>query len=1128
MQFARIAPTLTLIASIFGAGCSGKVHHGPVGPDDERAATRREGGVRLRLDGGRTGAPGEIVLEAPVAVAEPMVEATVGDRVQLDGTGSYDRSGDELSFAWTIRERPSSANAALVASTTATPWFVPDCAGVFDVVLTVSNQHGRSNSRSVTILVEEPERLLPSAYAGPSQTVEPGTTVRIDGRRSHSPSGRTLAFTWTMRSRPSGSKAALSHPDGANPSFRADERGVYVLDLFVSDDELRSPIDTVLITAQPAPAAPNVHAPAVLRVSNQVIQDAVEGIGMNLGRIAGGTNLATNNIIVEGNFEPLSYRRLIRVETSATDERGRWFGWQSDGGVGFWDTLGDGYANGAAVRVFRLVDAAGAPLPWRSMADADLADHVVRVGDAVVSEPSTQLPRGGYLPGAERVYLDQPLDIRRGDYVFLHSRRLEIPLHQIHPRIRPNVSPNKLGFRFGPSLKTGLHPHAWPVPTGFEMPGESCLEVVSSSAEPENMIGYYFHAYDRAEGQWYSQLHPGAIYKMSVWLRGDDLSSSARVRAVFVGGEPYDKLSDPRGSTVTNDWSEYTYVFEAPEYPTSGMHRGFGLEFVGPGRFFVDNLSLHRVDPAHGDTPNGAHVSSLGPWLASTPSLGFKPSVRFYPLTHSNSSIEALMGTNFGSATYHHDSGTLNGPDAFGLFALMGWALATGDSPGTRSPPFLTFNIKYTEEEWWAIVEYLGVPYDERQDTPESKPYAHLRYRQRGHGRPWTDEFREIILEYGNETWHNGAGGYGWDGFGPPGGVHAGGAEYGMFARHHFADHIMNHPLWRANGLSSKIKFALGGNYDASLRPNPGYGEAAMMRNSIASYLGHANYVGPKWETRDEGSSRFDAHGLQETLVGLPTGVEAMLREARESQRELSGTTGARYVLVAYEGGPSGYWTNKDEPELDERYGKSLAMGVAALDAWLASSLHGFRHQAFLGYGSGKWWTSHTMPEAGGFRPHPSWLALQMRNVYALGHEMLAVDALSEPAYMRSSRTGKTRIPLVSAYALRGPNATSVFLLSRKYPGVHDGLDFGEGYTPVTVQLPFSSVPRRVTRYALTRPDGSFADPADSNRFSENVVIDRFDVPPSTFQPDFAVDRSTGGGELGLPPGTVFLYVFEH
>lgn len=91
-------------------------------------------------------------------------------------------------------------------------------------------------------------------------------------------------------------------------------------------------------------------------------------------------------------------------------------------------------------------------------------------------------------------------------------------------------------------------------------------------------------------------------------------------------------------------------------------------------------------------------------------------------------------------------------------------------------------------------------------------------------------EFREIVVEYGNETWHNGAGGYGWDGWGRPSWVHHGGREYGMFAKYMFQESVMKMPVWRKHNLSSKIRFARV-RRSAHVRPNS---EISVLRRPVA------------------------------------------------------------------------------------------------------------------------------------------------------------------------------------------------------------------------------------------------------------------------------------------------------
>ncbi len=434
--------------------------------------------------------------------------------------------------------------------------------------------------------------------------------------------------------------------------------------------------------------------------------------------------------------------------------------------------------------------------------------------------------------------------------------------------------------------------------------------------------------------------------------------------------------------------------------------------------------------------------------------------------------------------------------------------------------PYLTGLEEYTEDEWMALAEFLGVPYDPSVDTPETKPYAYLRYTYRdGNGTPWTDEFREIVVEYGNETWHNGAGGYGWDGWGRPGWVHHGGKEYGLFARYMFDQHVMQMPEWAFYSLGDKIKFSLGANYDGSASA---YGELALLQGATISYLGHANYVGPKWETNDTGTSVFDNHGVQMTLLGLHGSMQELILEAAATRDALNASGQTDYRLQAYEGGPSGYWTNDEDPDVDEFYGKSAAMGLAALDAWLFSSLNGYAYQSYLGFSSGTWWTSHTLPEACGFRAHAGWLALKMRNRYALGSTMVETIHNTEPIF--EGEEGD--IPLISSYALTNGESFSVFVLSRKLDGNHDGVDFGTGLTPVTLHLPFDRV-SAITRYRLETPEGGPVDPRLNNIEDLNVVIGAKDIDPADFSPDFALNQKTGAEDGGIAPGSINLYVFN-
>ncbi|MBD3240333.1 MAG: hypothetical protein GF331_07085 [Chitinivibrionales bacterium] len=875
-------------------------------------------------------------------------------------------------------------------------------------------------------------------------------------------------------------------------------------------------------------------AAADITVTDSVVATDVEPLGANMGTMAGGTNFAINNHVWSSGFEPMVYRRMARINR-AGDDGHEWFEFDQEGGPSVWNLVWTGLGNGAECTFYRMVDAAGQPLDYNGGTDmgrVDDAHHVIKLGVDTIPMPGGDFPEGGWIcdddrdgdtsDDMERIYIKNGgLGLRFGDYVYIKLKTNYIGPETSPPDLREHwYGDRPLLGGLGGDWTGAIVPHPGTIPSEFDDHGETCLEVTAPNDQTVAVGQHVYYRYQaEGEGQWYSQLHPGASYRVSVWLRQEGLGNNGEVRFVFRQEANYEAASQTTPWNVTGEWQQYTYDFTGPPYPGNHQwHIAHGLEFRGPGKLWIDNFVLYRNDAKHNFKPFGPHEITFDEILRSYPQIGKKPALRFYGVIFHPSSLEAML-TNYSNSTYAIAwNAHVGGASSMTIAQAMDWAYQSGDSPQTRIVPYLTCVEEYLEEEWMGLVEYLGVPYDPGTDTPQSKPYAYRRYVQRGHGVPWTEEFREILVEYGNETWHQGAGGYGWHGWGRPGFVHQGGKEYGLFARYMFDDHVMQMPAWSQYNLGEKIKFTLGGNYSTSLTS---YVELAVQQGASITYAGHANYVGPKWETNDSGFTSFNDHGMQETLIARYTGAGKTIAGARLMRDSLNAHYGTDYRVIAYEGGPSGYWQNPDNPEIDELYGKSLGMGVAALDAWLYSSENGYGHQCYLGLGSGKWWSSHTPPEAGGLRPHPGWQALTMRNNYAFGDTMTATVHNTQPTLDRDGED----IPLVASYCLKNSWSYSVFVLSRKLDGNHDGVDFGTGYTPVTLHLPFTD-PQQVTLHRLASPDGTPADPRANNRGGMNIEIITDTIPLQHFSQDFVINENTGGTADGMPPGTVYLYTF--
>jgi hypothetical protein len=201
----------------------------------------------------------------------------------------------------------------------------------------------------------------------------------------------------------------------------------------------------------------------------------------------------------------------------------------------------------------------------------------------------------------------------------------------------------------------------------------------------------------------------------------------------------------------------------------------------------VDNLKLQPVyEAGDGDKPFVVNRRLLEAMLANQPADGRKGaqrgrfgmnSISMATLCDWNPECDVTIGAGGPRLSPFAKQITPGLPQSLTILE------ATGDSPETRMVPWLVGQVTHCEDEYRQLVEYLCAPYDPAVDSPETKPMAYKRYRQRGHGRPWSKDFREIIIQFGNENWHNRRIAL-WIGFGRAGWVHQGGREFGLWAKY--------------------------------------------------------------------------------------------------------------------------------------------------------------------------------------------------------------------------------------------------------------------------------------------------------------------------------------------------------
>lgn len=116
--------------------------------------------LELTVDDGQLSATDEVEITAelangaPTANAGPDQAVSVGDTVQLNGSGSTDPDGDTLTFAWTLVTKPTSSAAKLDSATSTMPRFTADAAGAYELQLVVSDGASSSSADSVRVTAQ--------------------------------------------------------------------------------------------------------------------------------------------------------------------------------------------------------------------------------------------------------------------------------------------------------------------------------------------------------------------------------------------------------------------------------------------------------------------------------------------------------------------------------------------------------------------------------------------------------------------------------------------------------------------------------------------------------------------------------------------------------------------------------------------------------------------------------------------------------------------------------------------------------------------------------------------------------------------------------------------------------------
>ncbi len=197
--------------------------------------------LSLVVNDGKVSSPAATVAVTATAAANVAPVANLGaDRtvvtgvlVQMDGHASSDANGDPLTYIWAL-VKPTGSVAVLLNSTTSTPSFTPDVAGLYGVGLIVSD--GKLSSPAKTVIITATAAAVgPFSIAG---TVVAPSVSTVDSDTNDTNQRSRASNNTFATAQPSGNPGLvvgyvnepLTGPKGANYTV-GDTRDIYRADL---------------------------------------------------------------------------------------------------------------------------------------------------------------------------------------------------------------------------------------------------------------------------------------------------------------------------------------------------------------------------------------------------------------------------------------------------------------------------------------------------------------------------------------------------------------------------------------------------------------------------------------------------------------------------------------------------------------------------------------------------------------------------------------------------------------------------------------------------------------------------------------------------------------------------------
>jgi alpha-L-arabinofuranosidase len=664
--------------------------------------------------------------------------------------------------------------------------------------------------------------------------------------------------------------------------------------------------------------------------------------------------------------------------------------------IGFYDVFRDGYFDGGTAAVYRF---------------ADGKISLVRESRIATFQSSKE--------GPNRVTFAEPgPEVQAGDEYVLTAVRTDFP-----SSVTRTWGEKPWWLFAGLSLNNREEQKLWDAGVRTALVADAppggggasfALTIPAGWTGNRVSIGHWFLSGQAPDAP---RLHEGKTYTLRLWMKQTGMTTGTV--DVNIGG-----LANP-SFKVAGNWREFTADFIGAPPPKSRVTR-FEISPAEPGTLLVDNITIVEKDgpPAYGfypqvvDTLKRFHPSTLRLWVLQE-NKGF------------GKRLDDALGDPADSNLTFRETGGGATTAAIGLHRQLELCAQVG------TEPWIITSTMFSGQEQKDLIEYLA--------GPASSPYGKKRAAW-GRSAPWTDTFKHIKIEMGNETWN--------PSFAPQNFAFRG-AVYGAYADYMFRQMKVS-PWFKADNF----QFILNGWIAQTKDDQYAFGALALRNAPNAQAIDIAYYTGG-WDS----VGLMLADSPEESWMNILTYSRRMLapraREFKATADSIAaqqGRPGAVQSLV-YEAGPGytlpgpGKFNRAEQEE-----GKSLGQAINSLDIFMGNLREGYGDQTFFMFRNGHYWSSHNRQ----WGEHIAWKALGMRNsllqgdlITATPKKMVTMDIPETKADVVSQTNSADKkvksfpavpdMPLIDCYAFRDGKRYSYMLISRRL----------DGPTKTTLNLPY-------------------------------------------------------------------------